>query len=351
MREINILGAGLSGLSAAINLAKRGYGIKVFDVRKDSGARFEGDLQGLENWTTEDDILEALQEMNVKVDFHCNPFKKVITTNGKRTFQTEYRRPIFYLVKRGTMEDSIDQGLKRQALDAGVEIKYSTTFQGKADIVATGPKMKRKLYGIDKGIVFDTDMDDIAVAIINDEAAYRAYSYLLVTKGYGCIATVVLDKFHLVNKCLEKTREILLKMFDFKIRNEKGVGGFGNFIYPPILEENNSLFVGEAGGLQEALAGFGMRYAITSGYLAARSFTDGISYSQTIKEKFDNQFKASIVNRFVWSLLGDRMFHLLEIGSKRKDPLKHLNKIYNFKLFTQRLMYPIASSWFNMKYK
>ncbi len=350
MREINILGAGLSGLSAAINLAKAGYEVNVFDVRKDSGARFEGDLQGLENWTSDKDILETFEEMNVKINFHCNPFKKVITTNGKRTFQNEYKRPIFYLVKRGTMQDSIDQGLKRQALDAGVEIRYNTKFQDKAEIIATGPKMKRKLYGIDKGVVFDTDIDDTAVAIINDEAAYKAYSYLLVTKGYGCIATVVLDKFHLVNKCLEKTKEILMKMFDFKIRNEKGVGGFGNFIYPPVLEENGSLFVGEAAGLQEALAGFGIRYAIASGYLASRSFTDGISYSQAIKEKFDNQFKASIVNRFIWNFFGDKMFHLLEIGSK-KDSLSVLNKLYNFRLFPQKMIYPIALSWFNAKYK
>ena len=224
-------------------------------------------------------------------------------------------------------------------------------FEGKSDVIATGPNMQRKYWGIDKGIVFDTDLDDIAVAIVNEEAGYKAYSYLLVSKGYGCIATVVLDKFYLVNKCLEKTKEILTNMFDLKIENEKGVGGFGNFIYPPKIEKDDSLFVGEAGGLQEALAGFGMRYAITSGYLAAKSIVNGSSYSQSIKEKFDNQFKASIVNRFIWSLLGDRIFYFLEIGSKTKNPLNHLGKIYNFKLFYQRLLYPIAFAWFNSKYK
>lgn len=350
MQIVNILGAGLSGLSAAINLAKDGFAVNVFDIRKDSGARFEGDLQGLENWTNENDILETLKEMNIKINFHCNPFKRVITTNGKKSFQTEYSRPLFYLVKRGTMQDSIDQGLKRQTLDAGVEIKYNTKFEGKVDIVATGPKTGG-LFAIDRGIVFDTDLDDVAVAIINNEAAYKGYSYLLVSEGYACLATVIFDKFHLVNKCLEKTKEIANRMFDLKIKNEKGVGGFGNFIYPPTLEENDSLFVGEAGGLQEAFAGFGMRYAITSGYLAARSFIDGISYSQAVKKKFDNQFKASIVNRFIWELLGDKMFYAVEIGSKMKDPLNDLNKSYNFKMFHQRLIYPIALLWFNARYK
>ena len=180
MKQVNILGAGLSGLSAAINLSKAGLEVNVFDVRKDSGARFEGDLQGLENWTSEKDILQDLSEMNLKVNFHCNPFKKVITTNGRKSFETKYTRPFFYLVKRGTMKDSIDQGLKKQAIDAGVKINYDTKFDGKADIVAVGPKIHGKSYGIDKGIVFDIDMDDVAVAIINNEAAYRGYSYLLV---------------------------------------------------------------------------------------------------------------------------------------------------------------------------
>ncbi len=351
MEQVNILGAGLSGLTAAINLVKAGFEVNVFDVRKDSGARFEGDLQGLENWTTEKDILKDLKEMNLKVNFHCNPFKKAITTNGKETFETEYPIPLFYLVKRGTMKDSIDQGLKRQAIDAGVKINYNTKFEGKTDIIATGPKIQGKSYGIDKGIVFDTDMDDIAVAIINNGAGYNAYSYLLVSEGYGCIATVVLEKFHLVNKCLEKTKEILNKMFDLKIENEKGVGGFGNFGYPPKLEENGGLVVGESGLLQDALAGFGMRYAITSGFLAAKSIKGECSYADTIKERFSHQLKASIVNRFIWELAGDNIFNFVKLGRKRKDSLSDLRKLYNFQMFHQKLLYPLAFMWLNKKYR
>lgn len=351
MKQVNILGAGLSGLSAAINLAKEGFEVNVFDVRNDSGARFEGDLQGLENWTSEKDILLDLKEMNLKVNFHCNPFKKVITTNGEKSFETQYSRPLFYLVKRGTMGDSIDQGLKRQAIDAGVKINYNAKFTGKADITAIGPKIQGKNYAIDKGIVFETDMDDIAVAIINNEAGYKAYSYLLVSKGYGCIATVVFEKFQLVNKCLENTKEILTRMFDLKIKNEKGVGGFGNFGYPPKLEENGSLFAGEAGLLQDALAGFGIRYAITSGYLAAKATMGECSYTAAINERFSPQLKASIVNRFTWEIAGDNVFNFLQFSSKRRDPLKDLRKLYNFEFFYHKLLYPIASMWFRMKYK
>ena len=48
---IRILGAGLSGLAAATILAKNGKKVEVYETRQDSGARFDGDFQGLENWT------------------------------------------------------------------------------------------------------------------------------------------------------------------------------------------------------------------------------------------------------------------------------------------------------------
>ena len=49
--EIHVLGAGLSGLSAAIILARSGREVHVHEIREDSGARFDGDFQGIENWT------------------------------------------------------------------------------------------------------------------------------------------------------------------------------------------------------------------------------------------------------------------------------------------------------------
>ena len=49
---VHILGAGLSGLAAATYLAKAGREVHVYEIRSDSGARFDGDFQGIENWTS-----------------------------------------------------------------------------------------------------------------------------------------------------------------------------------------------------------------------------------------------------------------------------------------------------------
>ena len=84
MKKIKILGAGLSGLTAAINLAKSGYTVDIYEKNKDVGMRFNGDIQGLENWSDKKDIIKELKESNVDVDFDYSPFYKIIITDGSK---------------------------------------------------------------------------------------------------------------------------------------------------------------------------------------------------------------------------------------------------------------------------
>lgn len=92
---IKILGAGISGLSAAINLAKAGYEVEMFESRGDSGARFKGDLQGLENWSSKKDVLKDLKAMNLKLNFDYNSFKKIFLSNGNEMNEFIFNSPYF----------------------------------------------------------------------------------------------------------------------------------------------------------------------------------------------------------------------------------------------------------------
>ena len=56
----------------------------------------------------------------------------------------------------------------------------------------------------------------------------------------------------------------------------KRVGGKGDFSIPDRYVVDGRHYVGEAGGLQDFMWGFGMRYAITSGVLAAKSVMGGV---------------------------------------------------------------------------
>ena len=187
------MGAGPSGLAAAINLAKAGYKVSVFERRQDCGWRFGGDLQGLENWSYKEDVITSLSRMNVAINFDCKPFSTLMVTNGSKTFDLHFTKPLVYLLKRGIAEGSLDQGLKRQALDAGVKIYFNKTIpHAQAHIVATGPNVRELMPGVDIGVIFKTTMSDTAVALVHNKAAYRGYAYLLVTNGYGCMCAVAL---------------------------------------------------------------------------------------------------------------------------------------------------------------
>jgi ribulose 1,5-bisphosphate synthetase/thiazole synthase len=66
MCKIKTAGAGASGLTTAINLARAGFSVELFEPKGDVGCRFSGGHQGLENRTSPADVLNKLEELGVK---------------------------------------------------------------------------------------------------------------------------------------------------------------------------------------------------------------------------------------------------------------------------------------------
>jgi flavin-dependent dehydrogenase len=347
MKKIKILGSGLSGLSAAINLIKQGHKVDIYEKNKDVGMRFHGDLQGLENWSEKRDILEELKEMNIEINFDCDPFSHMTLTNCTKTKDVFTERPLFYLVKRGSFSGTIDYGLKEQALKLGVKIHFETTLSpDEVDVVATGPIFD-EAQGVVKGIIFKTDVKDMAIVVFNDELAFKGYSYLVTTKGYGCMCTVVFNEVSRVNDCFQRTKEFFVKKLNTDIQSSKDVGGLGSFSLKNVFKEGTTLYVGESAGLQDFLWGFGMRFATTSGYLAAQSIINKEDYEKIAKEHFRNRLNASAVNRYLWERAAKKDYSF--IISNAEFVKKNLYSMHNYHLF-QRILYPIALSYLKKKY-
>jgi len=76
-KEIKIIGAGLSGLTAGINLAQAGYRVKIFEKNDRVGKRFHGDYQGIENWMYDQDALEHVQGLGIRLNFSYHPIRNV----------------------------------------------------------------------------------------------------------------------------------------------------------------------------------------------------------------------------------------------------------------------------------
>ncbi|MFH1101331.1 MAG: NAD(P)-binding protein [Methanobacteriota archaeon] len=352
MKTITIAGAGISGLCCAITLKKAGYPVEVFEKRKECGARFNGDLQGLENWSSETDTLDEIQKMNITPSFLYKPFTTMHLTDGKEGILIVSSKPIFYLLKRGTMNESLDQSLKNQALDHGVRIHFQSKKDVQhSDIIATGPNTQ-KITAVAKGITFETEADDIAVALVNKKTSYHGYAYLLIHNGYGCINTVNAYGFGSVNTCFNNAVEMFTTLYDLDIKQKRSCGGVGSFLLKQRIQRGEQRFVGEAAGLQDFLWGFGMRYAFTSGYLAAQSIIENTNYKTLVRQNLSTRLKASIVNRFYVEKLDDYGRVLINHGKTIPEG-KHiilLNKAYNLSLYG-RIVYPLAKLYLWKKFK
>ena len=83
-REIKIAGAGLAGMTAAINLAISGYHPLVCELRKDVGMRFAWDFQYFENWTRHEEVQTFLRRVNLRLDFPIEPVKRAMAVADSR---------------------------------------------------------------------------------------------------------------------------------------------------------------------------------------------------------------------------------------------------------------------------
>ena len=64
-KKIKIAGAGISGITSAINLVKRGYDVEIYEKKETIAHRFNGDFQGIENWTTPEDALDLIRNYGI----------------------------------------------------------------------------------------------------------------------------------------------------------------------------------------------------------------------------------------------------------------------------------------------
>lgn len=352
-RHITIAGAGVSGLTAAINLAKAGLKVSVYERKKAVGSRFLGDWQGLENWSSEADALEHVQAMQLDLNFDCRPMPPLLLTDGDQLqLRCAFKRPVCYLVKRGPIAGSLDLGLKEQALAAGVQLHLGQSISlDKADIIATGPN-SREVFAVDKGIVWHSQLPDTAIFLVNDEAAYKGYAYLLIQNGYACLCTVLFDKFNQVNACLEHAKALIGSMVDLDIQSPKTVGGLGSIARETQFTRNSSLLVGEAAGIQDFLWGFGIRTAMQSGFLAARSIIEQTDYPSLARASFVPRIKAGIVTRFLYDKIGALKTGYRWMGKlvgQNPDPIWFFKHAYNLN-GVHRLVYPLAQWRLQKKY-
>ncbi|HTO86728.1 MAG TPA: NAD(P)/FAD-dependent oxidoreductase [Thermoanaerobaculia bacterium] len=341
---IHIVGAGPAGLTAALTVARAGRRAVVHEQRPDVGGRFHGDLQGIENWTSRVDVLEELEALGVEPSFDSRACRDGVFYDPEgREFLYRSARPLFHVVRRGRDPGTLDQQLKAQALAAGVEIRFRDPVRRlpQGGIVAGGP---RGPDAIAVGYVFETDRADGVFGVLSDRLAPKGYSYLLVWRGRGTVASCLFDDFHREKEYLERTVAFFRANAGLQMRNPVRFGGTGNVLLPTTARHDNILFAGEAAGFQDALWGFGMRLAMVSGHLAARALLAGApaDYDRLWRRRLGDLLRVSIANRYAFSRMGDRGYvRLMRSIGRAGDARQWLHDHYAPSLW-KRLLFPLA---------
>jgi len=340
---IAVAGAGPAGLAAAITLARAGRRVIVHERAATVGHRFRRDLQGLDNWSTEVDALEELRRLGLTTDFDFLPCRRGTAFDAwHQPHYIESREPLFYMVERGGSMGSLDRALLAQAQSLGVEVRFNSTYQPGADaaILATGPRGADALAA---GYHFDTAMADGYWSICDDRLAPRGYAYLLVMRGRATMKACLFSDFRRHRLYAERTAAAFERLLGVTMRDPAYHAGVGKLHVPIPTSAYDGAhpLAGERAGFQDTLWGFGMRHAVLSGVLAARSLLEDQDYDALWKRELASRLKASVVNRACYSLLGSRGYRWSLRRQAAGDARLFLQRLYQPSLL-RRLLLPWA---------
>jgi flavin-dependent dehydrogenase len=304
---IKILGAGLSGLTAAINLAIEGKEVEIFERKSDVGEHIRPNYQGL--LKTRGDPMGYLKKFNLEPKFDLFRLNQAFLCTKTRDIDVKMKEPIDFVLRGG--KTSLEYGLYNQARSLGVSFKFNERQkESNMDIIATGHfRCDMLAFG---GVYDDLDFPKDKFLYMHDNRYSPIGWYLYVTPLPD-------DTFKIVN-CTSQPHVKKTKKLYYKAISERKIlkdivgdrkpietfGGFGGCEFPKTAKKGKTLYVGEAAGFQDPFRGFGMNYAIESGYLAVKAILERKDYDMMWKEQFRSRIKTDLFRRYAVVVFGDR---------------------------------------------
>jgi flavin-dependent dehydrogenase len=304
-QPIRIAGAGPSGLAAAIALARAGRGVEVHEAKSDVGSRFIGDLQILEAASESEGVPEFLQRIGVETNFYIRPVLAATfydhRGNARRINSSQ---PYGYFIRRGPEEGSLDRGLLAQATKAGVRVIFNSRLKPEdADIVATGPASPD---GLAREMTWHTTDPDRVEVFFNHLLSPGGYSYFFILDGVATFGCAIVADFKKIDEYFDHSLAAAQRANPFEIPAETRTGySYRNFHLKQRATKNGARYVGEAAGFQDYLFGLGIRYALTSGWLAAQSILQSRDFDELWNQELAAKQKTSLVNRFLYEAGGN----------------------------------------------
>lgn len=302
---LRIAGAGPAGLSAAISLARAGHRVELHEAKSDVGKRFIGDLQIIENASDQERVPEFLARIGIETNFYFRPVTEAAFLDARGTVRRiRARHPYGYFIRRGPFEGTLDSGLFEQAKALGVDVHFNSRLPiSEADIAATGPASPD---GLAKEITFACDHDEIIEVRFDHNTSPGGYSYLFVIDGLATFGCAIVADFKKIDAYYDRTLAEALRRHGITVPPDARTGySYMNFHLKEHARAGEARLAGEAAGFQDYLFGLGIRYALTTGNLAARSIIENRDYDDLWKETLGRKQQTSLVNRFLYERGGN----------------------------------------------
>jgi flavin-dependent dehydrogenase len=342
MKEpVRIVGGGVSGLTTAIVLARCGVNVEVFERGLAAPATRPVRWDAVENWTTHEDLTDFLKRWTIDIAAFRTPGSIDVLAFDGECHPLRGTRPLLYAVKRGNAPDSLDACLRGQALDLGVRVRHGETLpRERADVWAVGTQ--RRGFFLDAGITFRTTQPDRVAILVDQRLTPRACAYLIVADGMATLAVLLTRQFNCARRLLAETVDAFQRLRPFDMHDVRLQSGFGGAVHALGVPAAPPRVVGEAAGFLDYLWGFGIRYAIFSGVLAARSLLEGSDYQALVAREIGPLVRSSALNRKLYDRAGNRTCRaLIRHFCARRDPHALLQRFYQSR-GTRSIFFPWA---------
>ncbi len=326
-REVIVVGAGLAGLTAAVNLARDGFEVTVLEKEKRHGGRPEFRPDGA---ASPFDLAALEAYTGIDITPACSHLDSVsMRIFGRKATVEHHQGSEMFLVERGPRATSLDTLLYDNATGAGVRFEFDKKIKSPSDvadlpegsIMATG----LEVYGFEAmQIPYVPFWGWFAKGLVDDQST-RAWAYIDdFTVDYAFTTLVNGAAFALL---FQRTRPLCAAAKEKYMRfvEEDGLsltgwrdlyGGAAPHASPanPVLFKNNMIVAGTLGGVMEPMLNFGMLGAMISGRIAAMAVTDRArAYDEFLKltrfYKWSFRLKRLhdrsplALRRFLWSAL------------------------------------------------
>jgi flavin-dependent dehydrogenase len=324
--SIKILGAGLSGLSAAILLAREDYLVEVYEKGNHIGGRFQKNICSIRNYG-EEKFLDEISKFGIQLR-EVNSIKKAVKISENYEHVVENENSLYSIVIRGRDKESIENQLYEKAINSGVEVHFNNEGlkYSDIDIFASGSEwMERNVYGVGYRYAKPKIDVDTIYLFYNNNASPLGYTCVVPDGENAIVLSVSFDKskFAYLRDHLDRYLEensTLKKIFSNATLTE-AIDGFGYYCKDPIENaiHNKKIYIGESAGFLDASRGFGIRYAIITAALAAKSIIEKEDYCFLLKKYFNDEFKENWSKRQKINKLTNEDYDVIlsHLGGKR----------------------------------